>query len=55
MPPKFQTYQIRIWAMMLKNFQISRPNGTLDRHRAQGCWAGDVEIFPYTQSLGIFC
>jgi hypothetical protein len=21
----------------------------LDRHRAQGCWAGYVEIFPYTQ------
>jgi hypothetical protein len=25
---------------MLKNFHISRPNGRLDRHRAQGCCAG---------------
>jgi hypothetical protein len=49
MPPKFRTYKIRIWAIMLKNFHISRPNGSLDRHHAQGCWAGYVEIFPYTQ------
>jgi hypothetical protein len=27
MRPKFSTYKIRIWAMMLKNFHISRPNG----------------------------
>jgi hypothetical protein len=51
MRPKFSTYKIRIWAIMLKNFHISRPNGRLDRHCAQGCWAGYVETFPSTQSL----
>jgi hypothetical protein len=38
---------------MLQNFHISRPKGRLDRHRAQGCWAGYVGIFQYTQELGI--
>jgi len=36
MLPKFSTYKIRIWAIMLKHFRISRPNGGLDRHFAQG-------------------
>jgi hypothetical protein len=30
MMPKFSTYKIRVWAIMLKNFHISRPNGRLD-------------------------
>src|ERR687896_1717661 len=29
MLPKFQTYKLRIWAIMLKNFSISRPNTAL--------------------------
>jgi hypothetical protein len=37
---------------MLQNFHISRPKGRLDRHCAQGCWAGYVEIFQYTQEFG---
>ena len=32
--------------------RISRPNGRLDRHVAQGYWEGYVETFPYTQELG---
>jgi hypothetical protein len=37
---------------MLKNFRISRPNGRLDRHFAQGYWEGYMETFPYIQELG---
>jgi hypothetical protein len=29
MLPEFSTYKIRIWAIMLKNFHIGRPNGSL--------------------------
>jgi hypothetical protein len=36
---------------MLKNFHISGPNGRLDPHLTQGCWAGYVEIVPHTQEL----
>ena len=35
--PECLTYQIRLWAIMLKDFRISRPSGRRDRHRAQGC------------------
>jgi hypothetical protein len=48
MLPKFSTYTIYIWTMMLKNFHISSPNRRLDPHLAQGCWEGYVGIFPYT-------
>jgi hypothetical protein len=42
MMPKCLKYKTRIWAMMLKNFRISSPNGGLDPHFAQGRWEGDV-------------
>jgi hypothetical protein len=49
---KYLKYKIRIWAIMLKNFRISSPNGGLDSHLAQGCWEGYVDKFPYNQSSG---
>src|SRR5687768_12165015 len=52
MLPKFQTYKLRIWAIMLKNFSISRPKGRLDRHCAQSCWVGYVDIFLHNQEFG---
>jgi hypothetical protein len=47
MLPTFSTYKIYIWAMMLKNFHISCPNGGLNRHVTQGYWEGYIETFPY--------
>jgi hypothetical protein len=49
MKPKYLKYKTRIWAMMLKNFRISRPDGGLDPHVGQGYWEGDGETFLRTQ------
>jgi hypothetical protein len=45
MRPKFLTYQIHIWAMMLENFHISSPKEGLDPHLAPGCWEGTWKYF----------
>jgi len=43
------TYQIGMWAMMLKHFSISSPTARCDPPLAQDCGEGDVGILPYTQ------
>jgi hypothetical protein len=52
MRPKYLKYKTRTWAMMLKNFRISRPDGGLDPHVGQGYWEGDGAIFLRTQWFG---
>jgi hypothetical protein len=47
--PKSLTSKTRIEAIMRKHFRISRPNGGLAPHVAQGYWEGYVETFPYIQ------
>jgi hypothetical protein len=50
MMPKCLKYKIRIWAMMLKHFRISSPNGGFDPHVARGYWEGDVDTCLHTYS-----
>jgi hypothetical protein len=52
MPKCFQ-YKTQIWAMMLKHFRLSGPNGGLESHFAPSYWEGYVETFPHTQSLDL--
>jgi uncharacterized protein (TIGR02246 family) len=41
--PKCLKYKTQIWAMMLKNFRISSPNGRCDPPLVQGYWEDDME------------
>src|SRR5919108_514647 len=42
-------HNIQKEAIMLKNFRISRPNGSLDGHLPHGPSEGYMEKFPYNQ------